>query len=74
MAVIHSHFQAVIPLSLTEIKLKPVVAQAGFLPLETLPLSKFAMRGGANGRGMQVTDSHPREIGAGLLPVRLTPA
>jgi hypothetical protein len=35
MAVIHSHFQAVIPLSLTEIKLKPVVAQAGFLPLET---------------------------------------
>jgi hypothetical protein len=73
MAVIHSHFQAVISLSLTEIKLKPVVAQAGFLPLET-PTFEIHDARGANGRGMQVTDSHPREIGAGLHPVRLTPA
>ena len=35
MSVIHSHSQAVIPLSLTAIKMKPVVAQAGFLPPET---------------------------------------
>ena len=32
MSVIHSHSQAVIPLSLTAIKMKPVIAQAGFLP------------------------------------------
>src|SRR5215207_2225870 len=35
MSVIHSHSQTVIPLSLTAIKMKPVVAQAGFLPPET---------------------------------------
>src|SRR6266568_2670526 len=35
MSVIHSHSQAVIPLSLTAIKMKPVIAQAGFLPPET---------------------------------------
>ena len=34
-AVIHSHSPAVIPLSLGPHKLKPVVAQAGFLPPET---------------------------------------
>jgi hypothetical protein len=35
MSVIHSHSQAVIPLSLTAIKMKPVIAQAGFLPSVT---------------------------------------
>jgi ribulose-5-phosphate 4-epimerase/fuculose-1-phosphate aldolase len=35
MSIIHSHSQAVIPLSLTPIKMRPVVAQAGFLPPET---------------------------------------
>lgn len=56
MAVIHSHSQAVIPLSLTKNKLKPVVAQAGFLPLETPTFEIRDVRGEA-GRGMQVTDS-----------------
>ena len=55
-AVIHSHSQAVIPLSLGPIKMKPVVAQAGFLPLET---PNFEIRDAKepNGRGMQITDS-----------------
>ncbi len=56
MAVIHSHSQAVIPLSLTPIKMKPVVAQAGFLPLET-PNYEIREAKESNGRGMQVTDS-----------------
>src|SRR3954471_12625591 len=56
MAVIHSHSQAVIPLSLTPIKMKPVVAQAGFLPLET-PNYEIRDAKEPNGRGMQVTDS-----------------
>jgi ribulose-5-phosphate 4-epimerase/fuculose-1-phosphate aldolase len=34
-SVIHTHDLAVIPFGLTGISLKPVVAQAGFLPLET---------------------------------------
>jgi ribulose-5-phosphate 4-epimerase/fuculose-1-phosphate aldolase len=56
MAVIHSHSQAVIPLSLTSIRMKPVVAQAGFLPPET---PTFEIRDGRKlgERGMQVTDS-----------------
>jgi HCOMODA/2-hydroxy-3-carboxy-muconic semialdehyde decarboxylase len=56
MAVIHSHSQAVIPLSLTSIRMKPVVAQAGFLPPET---PTFEIRDGRKPgeRGMQVTDS-----------------
>jgi ribulose-5-phosphate 4-epimerase/fuculose-1-phosphate aldolase len=56
MSVIHSHSQAVIPLSLTPIKLKPVVVQAGFLPPET---PTFEIRDAINerDRGMQVTDS-----------------
>jgi ribulose-5-phosphate 4-epimerase/fuculose-1-phosphate aldolase len=55
-AVIHSHSQAVIPLSLTNIPMRPVVAQAGFLPLETPNFEIRDVRG-SNGRGMQVTDS-----------------
>jgi HCOMODA/2-hydroxy-3-carboxy-muconic semialdehyde decarboxylase len=56
MAVIHSHSQAVIPLSLTPIKMKPVIAQAGFLPLET-PNFEIRDARGPDGRGAQVTDS-----------------
>ena len=56
MAVIHSHSQAVIPLSLTVIKMKPVIAQAGFLPPETPTFEIRDVRKDGD-RGMQVTDS-----------------
>jgi len=56
MAVIHSHSQAVIPLSLTIIKMKPVIAQAGFLPPETPTFEIRDVRKDGD-RGMQVTDS-----------------
>ncbi|MDR5825904.1 class II aldolase/adducin family protein [Caballeronia sp. LZ043] len=55
MAVVHSHSQSVIPLSLTHIPLRPVIAQAGFLPLET-PNFEIRDARGKDGRGMQVTD------------------
>lgn len=55
MAVIHSHSQSVIPLSLTHIPLKPVIAQAGFLPLET-PTFEIRDARGKEERGMQVTN------------------
>lgn len=55
MAVIHSHSQSVIPLSLTHIPLKPVIAQAGFLPLET-PTFEIRDARGHEERGMQVTN------------------
>src|SRR6478735_6830189 len=54
MSVIHS--QSVIPLSLTSIKLRPVVAQAGFLPPET-PTFEIRDARKEGDRGMQVTDS-----------------
>jgi ribulose-5-phosphate 4-epimerase/fuculose-1-phosphate aldolase len=57
MAVIHAHSQAVIPLSLTEFKMKPVIAQAGFLPLET-PNYEIRNARAAGEGGMQVTDSN----------------
>lgn len=56
MSVIHSHSQAVIPLSLTPIKMKPVIAQAGFLPPET-PTFEVREARKPGERGMQVTDS-----------------
>ena len=56
MSVIHSHSQAVIPLSLTAIKMKPVVAQAGFLPPITPTFEIRDVRKDGE-RGMQVTDS-----------------
>jgi HCOMODA/2-hydroxy-3-carboxy-muconic semialdehyde decarboxylase len=56
MSVIHSHSQAVIPLSLTAIKLKPVIAQAGFLPPAT-PTFEIRDARKVGERGMQVTDS-----------------
>ena len=52
-AVIHSHSQAVIPFSVAGVALRPVVVQAGFLPLETPNFEIREARG--NERGMQVT-------------------
>jgi HCOMODA/2-hydroxy-3-carboxy-muconic semialdehyde decarboxylase len=56
ISVIHSHSQAVIPLSLTAIRLKPVIAQAGFLPPET-PTFEIRDARKDGDRGMQVTNS-----------------
>jgi HCOMODA/2-hydroxy-3-carboxy-muconic semialdehyde decarboxylase len=56
VAVIHAHSQTVIPLSLTTIRLKPVIAQAGFLPPETPTFEIRDIRKPGD-RGMQVTDS-----------------
>jgi HCOMODA/2-hydroxy-3-carboxy-muconic semialdehyde decarboxylase len=56
ISIIHSHSQAVIPLSLTAIKLKPVIAQAGFLPPET-PTFEIRDTRKDGDRGMQVTNS-----------------
>jgi ribulose-5-phosphate 4-epimerase/fuculose-1-phosphate aldolase len=56
-AVIHSHSPVVLPFGIAGVSLKPVIAQAGFLPLET-PL--FEIRdawGAAEERGMLVRDS-----------------
>jgi len=53
-AVIHSHSQAVIPLSIANVPLRPVIVQAGFLPLETPNFEIRDVRGA--GRGMQITD------------------
>jgi len=55
MSVIHSHSPAVIPLSLTAIRLKPVVVQAGFLPPETPTFEIRDIRKSGE-RGMMVTD------------------
>lgn len=52
-AVIHTHSQAVIPFSVAGIALRPVIVQAGFLPLETPNFEIRNARG--NERGMQVT-------------------
>jgi HCOMODA/2-hydroxy-3-carboxy-muconic semialdehyde decarboxylase len=56
MSVIHLHSQAVIPLSLTSIRMKPVIAQAGFLPPETPSFEARDARKDGD-RGMLVTDS-----------------
>ncbi|HLI22400.1 MAG TPA: class II aldolase/adducin family protein [Stellaceae bacterium] len=55
-AIIHSHSPSVIPLGLTPVRMKPVVAQAGFLPPET-PVFEIRDAREPGGRGMQVTDS-----------------
>jgi ribulose-5-phosphate 4-epimerase/fuculose-1-phosphate aldolase len=60
-AVVHSHSQAVIPFSLTNIALRPVIVQAGFMPLFIPNFEIRDVRG--NGRGMQITD---KERGAAL--------
>ncbi|MGH6670940.1 MAG: class II aldolase/adducin family protein [Xanthobacteraceae bacterium] len=53
-AVVHSHSQAVIPFSLTGVALRPVIVQAGFMPLCIPNFEIRDIRG--NGRGMQITD------------------
>lgn len=60
-AVVHSHSQAVIPFSLTGVALRPVIVQAGFMPLTIPNFEIREVRG--NGRGMQITD---KERGAAL--------
>jgi ribulose-5-phosphate 4-epimerase/fuculose-1-phosphate aldolase len=55
MAVIHSHSQATIPLALASVKLRPVVAQAGFLPPET-PIFEIRDVRAPHERGMMVTN------------------
>jgi HCOMODA/2-hydroxy-3-carboxy-muconic semialdehyde decarboxylase len=55
-SVIHSHTMAVIPFSISGTPLRPVVAQAGFLPLETPVFdSREAYGPAAPERGMLVT-------------------
>ena len=57
-SVIHAHTLAVIPFGLADTPLRPVVAQAGFLPLET-PLfdSREAYGAAAKERGMLVRNA-----------------
>lgn len=54
-AIVHSHSQACIPFSITSIPLRPVIVQAGFLPLRVPNFEIRGVRG--NSRGMQITDS-----------------
>ncbi len=53
-AIVHSHSQAVIPFSITNVPLRPVIVQAGFMPLQIPNFEIRDVRG--NGRGMQITD------------------
>lgn len=57
MAVVHSHSPAVIPLTLVNIPMRPMIVQAGFMPLEVPHFELRDVRG--DGRGLQITD-HPR--------------
>lgn len=54
-AIVHSHSQAVIPFSLTAVALRPVIVQAGFMPLRIPNFEIRDVRG--DGRGMQITDA-----------------
>jgi ribulose-5-phosphate 4-epimerase/fuculose-1-phosphate aldolase len=63
-SVIHSHTMVVIPFSIAGVPLRPVVAQAGFLPLETPVFdSREAYGPAAKERGMLVTSA---ALGAAL--------
>jgi ribulose-5-phosphate 4-epimerase/fuculose-1-phosphate aldolase len=53
-AIVHSHSQAVIPFSITSVSLRPVIVQAGFMPLQIPNFEIRESRG--NGGGMQITD------------------
>jgi HCOMODA/2-hydroxy-3-carboxy-muconic semialdehyde decarboxylase len=57
-SVIHTHDLAVIPLGLAGIPLKPVVAQAGFLPPETPLFEVREAYGSEKKRGMLVLNVH----------------
>jgi HCOMODA/2-hydroxy-3-carboxy-muconic semialdehyde decarboxylase len=62
-SVIHNHAEAVIPFSLTNVPLRPVVAQAGFLPPVTPVFEVRTVNGGDPVRGMLVTNA---KLGAAL--------
>ena len=53
-AIVHSHSPAVIPLTIADVPMKPVIVQAGFLPLEVPNFEVRDVRG--DGKGMQITD------------------
>jgi ribulose-5-phosphate 4-epimerase/fuculose-1-phosphate aldolase len=57
-SVIHTHDLAVIPFGLTGIPLKPVVAQAGFLPPETPLFEVRDAYGSESKRGVLVLNAH----------------
>jgi HCOMODA/2-hydroxy-3-carboxy-muconic semialdehyde decarboxylase len=57
-SVIHTHDLAVIPFGLAKIPLKPVVAQAGFLPPETPLFEVRDANASDQKRGMLVLDAH----------------
>jgi HCOMODA/2-hydroxy-3-carboxy-muconic semialdehyde decarboxylase len=62
-SVIHNHAEAVIPFGLTNVPLRPVVAQAGFLPPVTPVFEVRAVHGQDPVRGMLVTNA---KLGAAL--------
>ena len=62
-SVIHTHDLAVIPFGVAGVPLKPVVAQAGFLPPETPLFEIRDANASAERRGMLVLDAH---LGAAL--------
>jgi HCOMODA/2-hydroxy-3-carboxy-muconic semialdehyde decarboxylase len=55
--VIHSHSYGVIPFSIAGVPLRPVVPQAGFLPLITPVFEIREATGDVESRGMMVTNS-----------------
>jgi 3-hydroxy-2-methylpyridine-4,5-dicarboxylate 4-decarboxylase len=57
-SVIHTHDLAVIPFGLAAIPLRPVVAQAGFLPPETPLFEVREANASEKKRGMLVLDAH----------------
>jgi len=61
-SVIHTHDLAVIPFGLAKVRLRPVVAQAGFLPRET-PL--FEVRDHATECGSSTPSLMPSRDGSG---------
>ena len=54
MSVIHSHSQGVIPFGVAGVPLRPVLVQAGFLPLETPVYEARDAQAGAKERGIMV--------------------
>ena len=59
-SVVHTHDLAVIPFGLTNTPLRPVVAQAGFLPKETPLFEVRDAYGSATERGVLVLNSSER--------------
>ena len=71
-AVIHSHSQAVIPFSVAGVTLRPVIVQAGFLPLETPNFEVRNARGNERGTASYKRDAwrRAREDAAGMRRLR----